>query len=138
MATIAVKPIFLRDVVLTIAANDYQAHVSTVEFAPSGNIVTWQGLTPESVFSFAVPATWTCNLSYAQDWETPDSLSRYLFEHEGETVVARFEPTAGGPAFTADIILVPGTIGGAVSAVGTASVTLGVEGRPELLPAAGA
>lgn len=135
MAAIGLTPIILKDVVLTIGTNDYQGHVSSVEFAPSASIVNWKGLTPTASYSFPTSATWQANLSYAQDWATPNSLSRYLFEHEGETVSATFEPVAGGPGFSADLIITPGTIGGAVDTVGVGTVSLGVQGRPEYIPA---
>ena len=35
------------------------------------------------------------------------------------------------PAFRAQVTVVPGTIGGSVDSVATASVTLQVQGRPE-------
>lgn len=137
MATIAVQPIILNDVLLSIAADNYEAHVSEVSFAPSSSTVTWKGLTPSAVFNFGTTSTWTCTLAYAQDWSTTNSLSRYLFEHEGESVEMTFTPKAGSgaPTWTATVIVAPGSIGGAVDTVATASVTLGVQGKPALAPA---
>lgn len=134
MATIAVKPFVLKDATLTIEADNYEAHVSEVRFTPSSSSVQWQGLTPDASFSDQSSATWACTLAYAQDWETPGALSRYLFEHEGETVDAVFAPKAGGPAITAKIIITPGEIGGTVNAYAVATVTLGVSGKPTLAP----
>lgn len=134
MATIAVNPFILRDVTLTVAADEYSAHVSAVTFSPSSSVVTWQGLTPDATFSFGTNATWTADLEYAQDWDTEDSLSRYLFEHEGEEVAVTFEPVAGGPSVNATLIVTPGAIGGAVNAVASATVSLGVKGKPTLAP----
>lgn len=130
MADVALAPILLTDVLLTLGTNDYEGSVSSVEFVPSSNIVTWKGMTPSASYSFPTTATWQCNLSYAQDWETTNSLSRYLFDHEGETVTATFEPKNGGAGFTATLIIVPGSIGGAVDAVAVAQVSLGVQGKP--------
>lgn len=135
MATIEVSPIVLRNVLLTLGTDGYQKHVSGVTFTPSGSIISWSGLTPDAQFSFPSTITWTCVLNYAQDWETPNSLSRFLFEHEGETISAVFEPEAGGQGFTAEIIVLPGAIGGDVNTVPVGSVTLGVKGRPKLAPA---
>ncbi|MGX1931719.1 hypothetical protein [Microbacterium resistens] len=135
MATIEVKPIVLRNVLLTLGADGYQKHVSGVTFAPAGSVITFSGLTPDAQFSFPSTITWTCVLNYAQDWETPNSLSRFLFDNEGETIPAVFEPEAGGQGFTANIIVLPGAIGGDVNTVAVGSVTLGVQGRPKLASA---
>lgn len=132
---IEVVPIVLKDVLLQLGPDgEYQKHVSGVEFVPTASAVNWKGLSPSAVFSDIGAATWVCNLSFAQDWVTPDSLSRYLFEHEGETVDAVFEPKLGGPGFTAKLVVTPGSIGGAVDSVAVSTVGLGVSGRPVLVP----
>ena len=131
MADIALTPILMSDVELTLGANDYEGSVSSVEFVPTSNIVNWKGLTPTASYSFPATPTWQCNLSFAQDWETTNSLSRYLYDHQGETIAASFAPKAGGSSFTADLIVVPGSIGGAVDSVAVGTVSLGVQGRPE-------
>jgi hypothetical protein len=136
MANIALDPIVMSNVLLTLGTDSYQKHVSSVEFVPTAGLVTWKGLDPDAVHSFATKATWQCNLGYAQDWETADSLSQYLFENEGDEVAAVFEPVNGGAGFTATLIIVPGSIGGAVDTVAVATVSLGVKGRPVLVPAA--
>ena len=136
MAQIGVQPIVLRDVLLSIGADSYEKHVSGVTFTPSSSTVNWNGLTPDASFTFPTATTWTLQLEYAQDWETPNSLSEYLFENEGEKVTMTFEPVNGGAGFSADVHIAPGAIGGAVNAVATATVTLGVSGKPTLIPAA--
>jgi hypothetical protein len=135
MATIAVQPIVLTDVLLTVGTDTYEAHVSGVTFTPTSPTVTWKGLTPTSVHTFGGTATWTVTLNYAQDWETANSLSIYLMENEGETVSMTFEPKSGGASFTANVILTPGGIGGDVDTVAVSSVTLGVSGKPVRTPA---
>lgn len=132
MATIAVNPFIMRDCLLSVAADNYEAHVSQVEFAPSSSTVTWKGLTPTAVFSFGTASTWVCNLTFAQDWGTASSLSRYLFENEGEEISVSFSPVNGGPAITATLIVAPGSIGGTVDAVAVSTVALGVKGKPTL------
>lgn len=132
MAQIAVVPILLKDVVLTLGTDSYEKHVSEVLFTPSSSIVNWAGLSPTSVFSFPTKATWTCQLTYAQDWATTNSLSKYLHDNEGEDVAATFDPVNGGPTWAATLYIVPGAIGGALNAVATATVVLGVSGKPTL------
>lgn len=134
MASIAVNPFVLKDVVFEVGADDYAAHVSQVEFTPEASTITWKGLTPDATFTDVASATWTCTISYVQDWSAT-GLSRYLYEHEGDTVAVEFTPVNGGPAFTADVIIVPGAIGGSVDSFAAGSVTLGVQGRPLLVPA---
>jgi|GEM_PF-2978144 len=132
MAQIGVQPFTLTDVVLAVEDDSYEKHVSQVEFQPQGGVTTWKGLTPAAAFSFAQTPTWQLVLAIAQDWTTPDSLSRYLFDNQGKTVSATFTPKAGGPTISADIILTAPNIGGAVDAVAVATVTLGVVGKPTI------
>ena len=130
MSTIAVKPLILKDVLLTIGAgtpDEYQKHCSGVQWVPNAAQQTWQGLTPDSAFTDVANATWAVTLNYVQDWETANSLSQYLFEHEGETVEMVFTPVkgTGKKTFTANVTITPGAIGGEVNAYATTSVTLG-------------
>lgn len=135
MATIAVHPLVLKDVLLTVGTDNYEAHVSSVTFTPSASTVTWKGLTPTSVHTAGTTATWTVDLTYVQDWDTPNSLSAYLFDNEGEEVTVTFEPVNGGDSFGATIIAAPGAIGGAVDTFGETTVSLGVKGKPVRTPA---
>lgn len=136
MVQIAVKPIVLRDVLLSIAADDYEKHVSGVTITPTTGSVTWNGLSPDAAFNFPTSTTWAVQLDYAQDWDTANSLSRYLFDNEGEQVTMTFEPVKGGLGWEVEVSIAPGSIGGQVNAVATATVTLGVNGRPVPVPAA--
>ena len=136
MAVIAVKPFVLKDSVFKVEADDYAGHTSAVEFVPSSSPVVWKGLKPASVFTDVASATWVCNVALAQDWDTPNSLSRYLFEHEGEAVEVIFEPASGGTGFSATLVITPGSIGGTVDGVAVSTVSLGVQGRPVEIPAA--
>lgn len=134
MATPALVPIILNDVSLVIGADNYEAHVSQVQLDPSTNIVRFKGLTPTSVYAFPTTPEWTCTLAYAQDWATPNSLSAYLLANVGKSIVAKFKPkkpaTGTAPTVTATLIIAPGTIGGNIDQVATATVTLGVNGQP--------
>lgn len=136
MATIAVQPILLTNIDLKIAADNYEAALSKVQFDPATAIVKWKGLTPASVFNFSTSADWTVTLEFAQDWSTTNSLGQYLLANAGKTVVMTFKPqkpaTGTSPTWTASVIIAPGAIGGAVDTVATASVTLAVVGVPAL------
>lgn len=126
MASIAVVPLVLKDVTLTLGANGYEKHVSSVTFTPKASTISWQGLSPSSKYTDVTSAEWTCVLEYVQDWETTNSLAKYLFANEGSTVAATFKPkSAGSPSFAANLTITPGAIGGKVNAYATTSVTLG-------------
>ena len=129
MPSIVVKPFVLSDVDLTLGDAGYEAHVSTAQFVPTTPMVVWKGLTPTATFTDVGAASWALNLSYAQDWATSDSLSQYLFDNQGQTVTCVFAPSAGGSSFTADIVILPGSIGGAVDTTAVATVALGVSGQ---------
>ncbi|WP_053205843.1 hypothetical protein [Jiangella muralis] len=134
MAQIAVAPIVLKDTLLSIATDNYEAHVSGVTFTPTAATVEWRGLTPNAVFTDVSTETWTVVVETVQDWVTPDSLSRYLFANAGTKVDMTFKPQSGvGPTFEAEVTLVSGPIGGVGQAVPVGSVTLGVSGRPTLV-----
>lgn len=133
MPQIAVAPFVLKDVVFTVGTDDYEAHVSTVQFVPNMSVVTWQGLTPSAAFTDTTAPTWTCAITYAQDWSTSNSLAQYLLDHAGEKKTVVFKPqgaTTGKPVFTAELMIAPGPIGGDVNTVQVGSVTMGVVGEP--------
>lgn len=131
MATIAVQPIYLKDVLLTVGTDGYAKHVSGVTFTPSVATATWKGLEPSAVFTNVGASTWMVQLDYAQDWNTADSLSAYLFENEGAEVTLTFQPVDGSSGtWAADVIIVPGAVGGAVDSYAVATVSLPVQGKP--------
>lgn len=136
MAQIAVQPIYLKDVVLSVAGSDFEKHVSSVVFTPTVSTATWKGLEPTAVYSNIGSSTWTVDLSYAQDWETSGSLSAYLFANEGAEVSLTFTPVSGGGVWAADVIIAPGQVGGAVDSFAEATVSLPVQGKPSYTPAA--
>lgn len=133
MPVIGIAPFVLKDCSFKVDADNYEKNVSQVEFQASTSTVEWKGLSPSAVFTDSGAPTWTCVISYAQDWETADSLSQYLMDHAGEKVSAIFGPqggASGDTVFTADIIIQPGPIGGTVDSVAVGTVTLGVDGAP--------
>lgn len=137
MGIINIQPLVLKDFVLAIAADQFEKNVSSIILTPSAPTVTWQGGTPDATFTDTGRATWVAAINYAQDWDTANSLSQFLFNNEGATVAATFRPRNGvGPSFAVSLVITPGAIGGAVNAVSEASVSLGVQGKPQLIPGA--
>lgn len=136
MAQINVNPLVLKDVVLSIGTDSYENHVSQVLINPSNSQISWNGMTPSAAFTDATPATWTCQLTYVQDWETTNSLSEYLRANAGVDKVITFKPRRGsGPSFTITATIVAGPIGGTGRSYAEATVTLPVKGEPTKVPA---
>lgn len=134
MADIAIEPIVLKNVSLLIPTDNYAKSVSSVTFTPTTNAITWSGL-GLNTYTGASIATWICAIEFAQDWKTPNSLSQYLFNNEGNQVDMSFKPELNdGPSFTCPILIVPGAIGGAVNAVSVATVSLPCVEKPTLVP----
>jgi hypothetical protein len=135
MSIIQIQPLVLKDFVLNIGTDQFEKNVSSVTFTPAASTITWQGGTPDASFTDTGRATWTAAIAYAQDWDTAGSLSQYLYTNEGATVPAVFRPRNGvGPSFSTSLTITPGAIGGDVNAVSVATVTLGVSGKPQLIP----
>lgn len=132
MTAIPVSPFVLKDVLLTVGADDYAAHVDTFTLVPTRQSVTWQGLSPDAKFTDQTAPTWAAQLQWAQDWTTTDSLARYALANEGQTKTVKFQPKKGTglPSFTVDCIIAAGQIGGQGQQVQTASVTWGIDGAP--------
>jgi len=133
MAVVTVSPFILKDVILEIAVNEYQAACSSVEFTNTTNIVRFTGL-GNNTHTVASTPEWSCVITFAQDWETAGSLSQYLLANAGAKVPAEFKPQSGsGPSFTANLTLVAPNIGGTGGAIAVSSVTLGSD-EPVLVP----
>ncbi|MGV8973385.1 MAG: hypothetical protein ACOH10_13770 [Rhodoglobus sp.] len=133
MAVIAGNPFVMSDAIMKFGADEYQSLISGVVFVPTANLKTFAGIGGDT-YTLAGKSSWVCNVDYAQDWETATSLARYLFEHEGESLAVTFEPIEGGVSFTATIVVVAGSIGASADNVATSSVSLGVSGKPVLVP----
>lgn len=136
MTTIAVQPFVLKNALLKIGADNYEKHVSQVELRPTvkADKVTWVNITPDVPYSEAAnpETTWDLVITYAQDWETADSLSQYLMDNAGTVKSVELAPRAGTgrKTFTINATIVAGPIGGSAGAVAVGSVTLPCDGQP--------
>lgn len=131
MAVIEVRPVLINDLVLKLgAADEFQKAITSAELVPSSSNVTFQGGTPDASFTFPGSTSWVLNITFGQDVTTPGSLAEYLWIHRGEEVPFTLEPKKGGTSWDGECIISPAAAGGAVSAVGTATVGLGVQGEP--------
>ena len=125
------QPYVLKDAVLTIAADDFTAAIAQAVFVPQ---VQWLwsthlgSVTASPVFA---GIRWTVTLSYLQDL-TDGSLTLYLLEHVAETKEVIFTPVAGGKSLRADVMIVPGQVGGVTNQLATATATMPLFDTPEL------
>ncbi|MFW5473690.1 hypothetical protein ACOCJ5_10300 [Knoellia sp. CPCC 206450] len=132
---IAVKPHVLKDIVLKIEDDEYEAHVSSARLTPSTEtpVLKWQGMTPSAlhVEAGSVTTDWAFAINAAQDWETADSLTRYLFDNAGQVKDIVLTPQRGkGTSFAFRATIVPSEIGGDVNTVAVSPVTMPVDGTP--------
>ena len=125
-----IQPIFLKNYALVIAAFDYRKHLDSFALVPQTSTASWRGAGGNTHTDVSVTG-WQAQAGYMQDWNTPESFSRFLQEHQGQTVDAVFEPEAGnGTSWAVKLILVPGQIGGAIGSAGNVTVTLGCGSDP--------
>ncbi|PYY57773.1 hypothetical protein DEJ17_09745 [Curtobacterium sp. MCSS17_011] len=126
--------IYMKQVTFTVAAHDYATQLSSVALTPNTTTATWAGFNGATQKNTAA-ADWSADLTFGQDWSA-DGFSRYLYENEGEEVEVVFAPKSGGPTFTATVTLTPGSVGGATNTYVESTVSLPVNGKPELSTAA--
>lgn len=132
MAVVPVKPFVLRDVDLLIGTDNYEAHASQCEYVPTTPQLTWTGLA-NNTHGASGASTWVLTISGAQDWETANSLSQYLHEHEGETVPVSLTPADGSGTFTSNIVIAPANIGGTAATFSVFTVSMGST-KPQFEP----
>lgn len=131
MTVISPTPLVIKDALVQVAVDSYEAAVTSVAFTPSASVITATAVAPGAVYTDVSPATWTADITFLQDWNDPASLANYLFDHEGETVAMTFQPKNGdGASFSAEVVIVPGAVGGAVGVFAETTVQLGVVGKP--------
>jgi len=138
MAEVDVRPFIMRNAIIIFGGtDDFAKAVSTATITPAGGTTDFKGLKPSAVFTFPQANTYTLDMTYAQDWSDETSLSRYLWEHKGETVPFTLNPDdttgqtgVGSTSWAGTVAIVPGQVGGDVDAVATAQVSLGVVGEP--------
>lgn len=132
MAVVGLQPITLTRAVLAIAEDDFTAAVGEVTFMPE---VTYEWL-PLSFSGYAPVFSgvrWVCMLTYAQDFTTAGSLTRYLIAQAAAVRTVTFSPVDGGPSVSAEAMILPGQLGGrAEDGVLAANVTLPLFGEPTL------
>ena len=133
MVAITGNPFKIADASFKIVADNYEAMISSAEIVPTASTSTFTGIGGRK-YPFVGKSSYVLNITFAQDWSTANSLSLMLFNGEGLTKVITLVPKAGGPSFTATVVLVAPNIGGAAEADAVSTVTLMVIDKPVLVP----
>lgn len=125
MATITPVPLVMKDCLVKIAADNFEASLSGVTLTPTTPTFVFTGLTPAAKYTAVGNPDWNAQLDYVQDWETAGSLSNYLLANIGKTVAMEFTPKSKtGKIFKSNVTILPGAVGGTGNALATSSVTL--------------
>jgi len=119
-------PYAMNAATLTLGADDWTAGVTQAELQPqNGEVVTGIG-----GHKYRAPSLWQLVLGHLQDADVA-GLTRYLFDHEGETVTFELAPVEDGITWSGEVVLSPTAIGGTGgTSLAQASATLEVVGRP--------
>lgn len=126
MAVISSKPFNFR-ATFTVGTDEYTAHVSKAEWAPSQPTSSWTDLSG-TVYNFGGKSAWVLNLDGAQDWVTANALSAFLTTNDGEELDV--ELTVPGGTWAGKVIGAATTIGGTVNSPAVFSVALQTIGTP--------
>lgn len=111
MAKIASKPVRFKAPV-SFGDDEYTAHLNQAEFVPTAPTSSWTDLDGK-VTQFGGESGWQFTVAGAQDWETVNSLSKFLLEHDGEPVDVSIDLPGGQTAMatvTAAAVNIGGTI----------------------------
>lgn len=126
MAETAVAPRLVKHIEFTCGTDSFSKHINSAIWNPSSSTVTWQGGTPDAVFTDQTSPTYVLDLIGIQDWETETSLCNWLHEHIGETAIVRYKPHFDGAVvFTANIVVGAPPIGGKVGTYNEFTVKMG-------------
>lgn len=112
MAKITSKPVRFKAPV-SVGDDEYTAHLNQAEFVSTAPTSSWTDLDGK-VYPFGGESAWQLTWAGAQDWETVNSLSLFLYEHDGETVEVSID-LPGGKTATADVIVAATNIGGTIN-----------------------
>jgi hypothetical protein len=115
---------------LTIDSEAYVSGVSSCALVPNTPTATHVDI-GGGIQNFAGEPDWVLQLTFSQDWTTPESLSIKSIEWAGTEKTVTYTPDDGGASVTADVIFQASQMGGGARAVPTATLNLGVNGQPD-------
>lgn len=123
------QPYVLKNAVLTIAADDFTAAISQALFTPQVQWGWTEAIGSRTATPYLIGVKWTVTISYLQDL-TDGSLTMYLLEHVAETKEVVFTPVVGGKSLRADVMIVPGQVGGVTNQLATATAVMPLFDEP--------
>lgn len=106
---------------LELNGNGYTAHASKAELAPTANNEVHTDISGTD-HPLGGLSSWVLNIDLAQDWETAQSLSLFLFANDGQTAPAELHVAGGTFAF--DVLCSASAAGGQGKTAAKASVSL--------------
>lgn len=116
---------------------DFSCQISSGALTPSPNVgsetipATW--CEPERTEPSVGETSYTLDITFLQDPDVVMGLSRFLFEHDTETAWAYMGLDGDNPPkAVAKVRVVAGAIGGAGRTALTATVSLPVDGKPDV------
>lgn len=115
------KP-YLHKATFTVGSEEYTAHVDTTEFVPSQPQSEWVDV-GGMARQFAGSSSWKFNMAGVQDWETANSLVRFMLANAGEEVDVEFTLPGGGIAAGTVIAAAP-KIGGKINTLADFNLSL--------------
>jgi S-adenosylmethionine hydrolase len=120
-----------RDLVLTIAAANYDAQASSVVLSNEHTIETYQTLDGRAYK--AIDDQWTLEVEMLADWGVASSLCEAMWtacETAPNTTLAVSLTAVSGAVFTCNVLPVFPSVGGAAPDAQTVSLSLTVVGVP--------
>lgn len=131
MADIAASPYLTLAAEASFGTDNYKAHISQFEFQPTQPTSTITDI-GGTVTNFGGVSGYVLALGVFQDWATANSLSSYLFEHDGEDATASIEVPGG--VWSATVVCAAPHIGGTGNQAAVSQLTLQVKGKPVFTP----
>ena len=132
MALIPVAAYATTNLTFSIGTDDHSLAVSSAAILVNQAFAEFQGGREEASYQFPANAKYSIQITYAQDWESDDSLSSVLYDAPREPVAVTFTPKNGGRPFTATVYLTSGNVGGDVGGVATGQATFPCVGKPAM------
>lgn len=131
MTTITAEPYLTLAAAASVGTDDYHAHISQFEFQPTQPTSTVTDISG-TVTNFGGKSGYVLALGIFQDWATANSLSSYLFAHDGEDVEASIDVPGG--VWAATVVCAAPHIGGTGNQAAVSQLTLQVKGKPVFTP----
>lgn len=119
---------------LEVGADNYTAGVTScalVPATPKAKVTDIGG----GVQAFVGEPEWDLVVTFSQDWKTPGSLSFKSIEWHGQAKTVTYTPEDGGAVLEVTVVWEAAQAGGAAKSHQVATLTMGVNGQPDITPA---